>query len=110
MSPASSPALDVAALAKISTETLAHYEQRAQTFWTGTRDHDVRQNVDALLRHIEGVPPFRILDFGCGPGRDLATFAALGHVPVGLEGSTKFAAMARRRPRRLERRRASCGG
>jgi len=90
-----SPPLDAAALAKISAGTLAHYEQRAQAFWDGTRSHDVRQNFEALLRHIEGTPPFRILDFGCGPGRDLVAFTALGHVAVGLEGSPTFAAMAR---------------
>ena len=90
-----SPELDTAKLAEISAQTLAHYEHRAEAFWQGTRDHDVRQNIDALLRNIEGQPPFRILDFGCGPGRDLATFAALGHTPIGLEGSPIFAAMAR---------------
>jgi len=95
MSPEHAPALDAAALAKISQETLADYEARAQDFWEGTRNHDVRQNIDALLRHIEGAPPFRILDFGCGPGRDLLTFRSLGHIAIGLEGSSTFAAMAR---------------
>ena len=45
--------------------------------------------------HIEGEPPFTILDFGCGPGRDLKAFAGLGHVAVGLEGAARFAEMAR---------------
>jgi SAM-dependent methyltransferase len=80
---------------QISTKTLAHYSERAAEFWEGTRDHDVKQNVEALLRHIRGKPPFRILDFGCGPGRDLATFRELGHEPTGLEGSPPLAAMAR---------------
>jgi SAM-dependent methyltransferase len=79
----------------ITAATLDHYNERAAEFWSGTRDHDVKQNIDALLRHIRGTPPFDILDFGCGPGRDLATFRALGHAPVGLEGSPSFAAMAR---------------
>lgn len=80
---------------RITAKTLEHYGERALQFWQGTRDHDVRQNIEALLRHIRGVPPFRILDFGCGPGRDLAAFRALGHEPVGLEGSPRLAAMAR---------------
>jgi SAM-dependent methyltransferase len=79
----------------ITAATLDHYNERAAEFWSGTRDHDVKQNIDALLRHIGGTPPFDILDFGCGPGRDLATFRALGHAPLGLEGSPSFAAMAR---------------
>ncbi len=82
-------------LDRIVALTLGHYDQRAEDFREGTRDHDVSQNIDALLRHIEGEPPFTILDFGCGPGRDLRVFARLGHVAVGLEGSARFAAMAR---------------
>jgi SAM-dependent methyltransferase len=79
----------------VSERTLAHYDQRAEDFWAGTRDHDVRQNIDALLGAIEGAAPFAILDFGCGPGRDLKALKDLGHAPVGLEGSARFAAMAR---------------
>ena len=55
--------------------TLRHYNQRAEAFWEGTRDHDVSQNMAAMLRHIQGEPPFTLLDFGCGPGRDLKVFA-----------------------------------
>ncbi|HKX38580.1 MAG TPA: class I SAM-dependent methyltransferase [Burkholderiales bacterium] len=87
--------LDPQDLRKISQQTLADYESRLASFWQGTREHDVRQNIDALLRHIEGRPPFAILDFGCGPGRDLKTFRDLGHEAVGLEGAPGFARMAR---------------
>ena len=80
---------------KIATATLAHYEQRAEEFHAGTRDHDVSQNIASLLKHIEGEAPFTILDFGCGPGRDLTTFTRLGHTAIGLEGAAGFAAMAR---------------
>jgi SAM-dependent methyltransferase len=79
----------------ISGRTLAHYDERAAEFWEGTRGHDVTQNIEALLRHLPATAPLRILDFGCGPGRDLAALRALGHEPVGLEGSASFAAMAR---------------
>lgn len=82
-------------LERITARTLADYDRRAEAFWTGTRDHNVRQNIDALLERIRGTPPFSILDFGCGPGRDLITFKNLGHVPIGLEGSSRLAAMAR---------------
>jgi SAM-dependent methyltransferase len=82
-------------LEKIAALTLEHYNQRADDFWQGTRDHDVGQNIAALLQAIAGEPPFTILDFGSGPGRDLKVFATLGHIAVGLEGATRFAAMAR---------------
>ncbi|HUJ86566.1 MAG TPA: class I SAM-dependent methyltransferase [Burkholderiales bacterium] len=82
-------------LDQIAALTLEHYNQRAQDFWQGTRGHDVAQNIAALLRHIEGKPPFAILDLGCGPGRDLKVFAGLGHAAVGLDGAPRFARMAR---------------
>ena len=82
-------------LEKIADDTLDHYNQRADDFWEGTRGHDVSQNIEALLKYIEGDPPFAILDVGCGPGRDLKSFADRGHYAVGLEGSARFAAMAR---------------
>jgi SAM-dependent methyltransferase len=82
-------------LKTIASVTLEHYEQRAQDFSAGTRDHDVSQNIAALLRHIEGEGPFTILDLGCGPGRDLKTLAQLGLRAIGLDGAAAFVAMAR---------------
>jgi len=82
-------------LQKIAHLTLEQYNQHAEQFWEGTRDHNVSQNIEALLRHIVGEPPFTILDFGCGPGRDLKVFAEQSHVAIGLEGAAHFAAMAR---------------
>ena len=82
-------------LEKITTLTLEHYNQCAEDFRAGTRDHDVSQNIAALLRHIDGEPPYTILDFGCGPGRDLKTFSALGHIAIGLDGAERFVTMAR---------------
>ena len=80
---------------QVAARTLQHYELNAQEFWEGTRAHDVSQNIAALLQWIEAPAPFELLDFGCGPGRDLKTFKELGHHPTGLEGAARLAAMAR---------------
>ena len=82
-------------LRQIAARTLAHYDQNAQPYWDSTRVHDVSQNIDALLQFIKAPPPFELLDFGCGPGRDLMAFSALGHRATGLEGSHEAAALAR---------------
>jgi SAM-dependent methyltransferase len=82
-------------LAEISGVTLEYYDQSAEPFRRGTADHDVSQNINALLSQIRGEAPYDILDLGCGPGRDLATFVKLGHRPVGLDGSENFVRMAR---------------
>jgi SAM-dependent methyltransferase len=81
--------------ALISQKTIAHYDQNAVSYYEGTKDHDVSQNIDALLRAIRTEPPFHILDFGCGPGRDLQTFSRLGHISIGLEGSQEAAKIAK---------------
>ena len=87
--------MDAPDLAKIAADTLEYYNQRAEDFRAGTRDHDVSQNIAALLQHIEGPPPYTLLDFGCGPGRDLNTFSELAHVAIGLDGAAQFADLAR---------------
>jgi SAM-dependent methyltransferase len=86
------PLLSTEELAETSSITLRHYNQHADSFWEGTKDHDVTQNRDALLEHIGN--PSRILDFGCGPGRDLKVFSDLGHEAIGLEGAERFVQLA----------------
>lgn len=82
-------------LQEISQGTLSHYQKNAEGFWLGTKDHDVSQNYAALLHALPFGKPLRILDFGCGPGRDLHYFKQQGHLPIGLEGCPRFCEMAR---------------
>ncbi len=79
----------------ITSHTLDYYERHAEQFFAGTCDHDVSQNIGALLDAIGGAPPLTILDLGCGPGRDLKTFSALGHHAIGVDGAARFVEMAR---------------
>jgi len=44
------------AIEHIAALTLAHYETHADEFWQGTRDHDVSQNIAALLQSIKAPP------------------------------------------------------
>jgi SAM-dependent methyltransferase len=84
-------------LEELTRSTLGHYESGAASFWEGTRDHDVSQNIDALLAALGGEPKRRILDFGCGPGRDLCELRRRGHEVSGLDGCEAFVRMARER-------------
>lgn len=81
------------ALEQLAASTIRHYELHAEDFRRGTWHHDVTQNVDALLRYLDG--PSDILDLGCGPGRDLVTFRDFGHRPIGLDAAVPFVEMAR---------------
>lgn len=81
----------------IESVTIDHYNSSADSFWQGTKDHDVSQNYREFLAHLPVGHALDILDFGCGPGRDVLYFKSLGHHPVGLDGSAEFCAMARSR-------------
>ncbi len=74
---------------------MAYYDSSAESFWEGTQDHDVSQNMDALVRNLNTQGDERILDFGCGPGRDLVAWKKRGCRPVGLDGALRFCEMAR---------------
>ena len=86
---------DDAAAREAAAITLAEYDGMAEAYRHGTADHDVSQNIAALLDAIEGEAPHAILDLGCGPGRDLRAFTALGHEAVGLDGAAELVALAR---------------
>jgi SAM-dependent methyltransferase len=78
----------------MTQQTIAHYESHARSFWEGTKDHDVSQNIAAFLGACQPDKGLDILDLGCGPGRDVLHFKSLGHRPVGLDGSAAFCQMA----------------
>ena len=80
---------------EIESTTLGHYNQNAESYWLGTKDHDVSQNYAAFLSALPQEQTLDILDLGCGPGRDVFYFKSLGHRPVGLDGSEVFCQMAR---------------
>ena len=80
-------------LGEIEKFTIAHYENNAESFRVGTKDHDVSQNIAAFLGALPKDKKLDILDFGCGPGRDVNVFKEMGHRPIGLDGSKEFCKM-----------------
>ena len=83
-------------LVEIEKLNIAHYDENAESFRIGTKDHDVSQNIAALLDALPKEKTLDILDFGCGPGRDMCVFKSMGHRPVGLDGSKEFCKMAKK--------------
>lgn len=82
-------------LDETSAVTVRHYDQHAESFWNATKDHDVSQNLAAFVEHLPKHGARRVLDFGCGPGRDLKYFKGLGYEAIGLEGAVSFVEHAR---------------
>ena len=83
-------------LEEIENLTIGHYEDNAESFRIGTKDHDVSQNIAAFLSALPKGKQLDILDFGCGPGRDLNVFKQMGHRPTGLDGSKEFCKMTQK--------------
>jgi 2-polyprenyl-3-methyl-5-hydroxy-6-metoxy-1,4-benzoquinol methylase len=81
-------------LNNVEKGTLNHYDANAKSFWEGTKDHDVTQNIESFLSACVQKKSLDILDFGCGPGRDVKYFKTLGHSPTGLDGSEEFCKLA----------------
>ena len=52
------------ALDDIERFTIDHYERNSESFWLGTRDHDVSQNIDAFLKALPKVESLDILNVG----------------------------------------------
>ena len=74
--------------------TIAEYQLTAASFREGTWNHDVSQNMEALVAAMPRNPG-KILDLGCGPGRDLVAFAKQGHEAIGLDATPAFVQMAK---------------
>ena len=87
---------------QLIAETIATYDEVAPEFARLHWDAPVDQQREAFARAIVGAAPaerFRILDAGCGPGRDTRWFHERGFQVVGVDLSAGMLAEARRRAR-----------
>lgn len=69
-------------------ETLNYYDQNADAFITGTRDADMSEQYRFFLKHLS--PGGKLLDLGCGSGRDSAYFASVGFAVTAVDGSEEL--------------------
>lgn len=76
-------------------ETLAYYNQNADAFIAGTRDADMSQQYSLFLKYLS--PGCRILDLGCGSGRDSARFSSLGFAVTAVDGAEELCKRVRDR-------------
>ena len=69
-------------------ETLTYYNQNADAFIAGTQNADMSEHYRFFLKHI--TPGGKLLDLGCGSGRDSAYFSALGFDVTAIDGSDEL--------------------
>ena len=66
-------------------DTLNFYNQNADDFIAGTQDADMSEQYRFFLKHL--APGGKLLDLGCGSGRDSAYFASQGFAVTAVDGS-----------------------
>lgn len=72
--------------------SISYYDKNSQDFYDRTINADVQELYQKFLKHIpnEG----RILDAGCGVGRDAKFFLSKGYEVVAFDGSIEMVKMA----------------
>ena len=73
-------------------DTLQYYDQHAKAYVDSTRDVEFSQTQERFLQYLE--PGARILDFGCGSGRDTKYFRNRGFQVEAVDGSAEFVRIA----------------
>lgn len=72
--------------------TMDYYSQHAETFFSGTVDVDMASLYQPFVAKLPAQG--RVLDAGCGSGRDSKAFAGLGYDVDAFDASPEMVAMA----------------
>lgn len=73
--------------------TLNYYQNNAQTFFDGTVNVDMSSLYKTFTRSL--APGARVLDAGCGSGRDAKAFMEMGYQVEAFDASSALVEMAR---------------
>ncbi|WP_337016711.1 class I SAM-dependent methyltransferase [Leclercia sp. AS011] len=73
--------------------TLKYYQDNAQTFFDGTVNVDMSSLYEAFTKHL--APGARVLDAGCGSGRDAKAFLEMGYQVEAFDASSAMVELAR---------------
>ncbi len=73
-------------------ETKEYYQENAQVFFDHTVNADISEQYDHFLKYI--LSGGKILDFGCGSGRDTKAFLQKGYCVDAIDGSSELCKLA----------------
>lgn len=80
------------ALTTENESTRRFYEEQADVYDAVTSESDLTRLVDEFRGHVPGAA--RVLDLGCGPGRDARRLTQVGYRVVGLDYVSRFVKIA----------------
>ncbi len=73
--------------------TLKYYQDNAQTFFDGTVNVDMSSLYETFTRHL--APGAKVLDAGCGSGRDAKAFLEMGYQVEAFDAASAMVELAR---------------
>ena len=73
--------------------TLKYYQDNAQIFFDGTVNVDMSSLYETFTHHL--APGARVLDAGCGSGRDAKAFQEMGYQVEAFDASSAMVELAR---------------
>jgi len=73
--------------------TLKYYQDNAQTFFDGTVNVDMSSLYETFTKHL--ATGARVLDAGCGSGRDAKAFLGMGYQVEAFDASSAMVELAR---------------
>ena len=76
----------------MNNETLKYYDNNAQDFSSSTFSVDFQEVQEKFLKYLS--PDAKILDFGCGSGRDTKYFLDKGYEVEAIDGSPELCSLA----------------
>jgi len=68
--------------------TIKYYDENAVTFFENTKDADMKRIYELFLKYLP--PGAKILDLGCGSGRDTKYFLQEGYDVIAVDGSIEM--------------------
>ena len=72
--------------------TLDYYNKNAKSYFDKTKKTDMDKQYEMFLKYVQ--PGGKILDFGCGSGRDSLRFHELGYKVYPIDGSIEMCKLA----------------
>lgn len=73
--------------------SIPYYDKNAELFYQRTINSDMSEYYKVFLANL-GKPDAKILDMGCGVGRDTHHFESLGYVVTAIDGSQEMVKLA----------------
>ncbi|KYO64108.1 class I SAM-dependent methyltransferase [Thermovenabulum gondwanense] len=68
--------------------TIKYYDENAKAFFENTKDADMKEVYELFLKYLP--PGAKILDLGCGSGRDTRYFSQKGYDVTAVDGSIEM--------------------